>query len=267
LDIIKFKEKCRDIRRIIIKSKHRSKSAHLGSAFSAVELLVYLYYDHLNLDLTKKKPDRDYFILSKAHSSILIYAILFDKGIISKKEIEEVDVDGSYLGDHINSQVEGVEYSLGSLGHGLSVASGIALSSKMNGFNNKTIVLLGDGECNEGMIWEAASFAPVQKLKNLIAIIDYNKLQGFGRTSDFSDMTQFSLRWKSFGWNVREIDGHNFDEIKSALNEIRENPDKPLVIIAHTVKGKGVGFIEDKLEWHYKSLNDEQLQRALDELK
>lgn len=264
---LEFKEKCREIRNLVLTSKYKSKSAHTGTAFSAIEILVYLYYDFLKTDFSKKNPERDFFILSKGHAAAAMYAILYSKGAISKETFDSVDCDGSYLGDHINSEVPGVEYSLGSLGHGLSVASGIALSSKLAKINNKIVVLLGDGECNEGMVWEAASFAPMQKLNNLIAIVDFNKWQGFGRSTDFSDLSKFASRWESFGWNVLEIDGHDFKAIDTALNSKLKNPERPLVIIANTIKGKGVNFMEDTLEWHYKSMNEEQYKEAQKDLK
>jgi transketolase len=267
MDKIEFNEKCKKIRRLILEAKFKAKSSHIGSALSAVELLTYLYYDFLNIDFSKQKQDRDFFILSKAHSSSLLYAILLEKKVISKDYFDGMDTNGSFLGDHINSSVPGVEYSLGSLGHGLSVAAGIALSSKMNRYKNKIVVLLGDGECNEGMIWEAASFIPIHNLNNLIAIVDYNKLQGFGRADEFSDMTLFEERWKTFGWRTISINGHNYDEIKSAFAISNELTNKPLLIIANTVKGKGVSFMENKMEWHYYSMNEEQFKNALEGLK
>jgi len=252
------------IRKHILKMTLYSKSSHIGSALSIVEILVVLYYYMLNIDQNDpKNKERNKFILSKAHGSAALYATLAEKGIIPFDYLEKYYVDGGILPGHLDSSVHGIEYSTGSLGHGFPVAIGMAIANLRSSNSGRIFVIIGDGECNEGSVWEGIMLASHLKLTNLTAILDYNKIQSFGRTNDVINQEPIIERWKSFGWDVFEVDGHNFTDLINAFNQPNS---KPKVIIAHTVKGKGISFMEDKLEWHYKSPNQEQYDLAIREL-
>lgn len=258
----------KNIRKNILKMVTVSKSSHIGSALSIVEILVVLYFRILNIDPQfPGKEDRDRFILSKGHACTALYATLAQRGFFSDKILDTFCLDAGVLPGHATMHcVPGVEVSTGSLGHGLSMGVGMAIAAKHDNRNYKVFVLMSDGECDEGSVWEAAMFAAHHKLDNLIAIIDYNKLQAFGRVEDVLSLEPFKDKWTAFGWAVKEIDGHNFSEIEGALARVPFIKNKPSVIIAHTVKGKGVSFMENQLAWHYKSPNKEQLEVALKEL-
>ena len=253
------------VRKHVLKMTLYSKSSHIGAAFSIVEILIALYFLVLNVD--PKNPsvkDRDKFILSKAHGSAALYAVLAEKGFFPISTLEKYFIDEGILPGHLDkTSVPGIEFSIGALGHGFSVAIGMALANQRRSNNGKVFVLLGDGECNEGTIWEGAMLAAHLKLDNLTAIVDYNKIQSFGRTNEVINQEPVVDKWKSFGWDVTETDGHNFEKI---MESFRSSHKKPKMIIAHTVKGKGISFMEDKLEWHYKSPNEHQYKQALDEL-
>lgn len=203
----------------------------------------------------------DRFILSKGHAAAALYATLYECGFIGQEHIDNYCKNGALLGGHCTANVPGVEVSTGSLGHGLSIGCGMAIAGKGK---YKVYVLMSDGECDEGSMWEAALFAAHHRLDNLTVIIDYNKIQSFGRTKDVLDLEPFGDKWKAFGWSVWECDGHNFDDIEMAL--VTSSLGKPKCIIAHTVKGRGVSFMEDKLEWHYKTPTKEQVEESLVEL-
>jgi transketolase len=243
-----------------------AQSSHIGAAYSIVEILVTLYLKILRVDpKNPKKPDRDKFILSKAHGSTALYAILAEVGFFPLEYLEKYYVDNGILPGHLDKEAApGIEYSLGSLGHGLSVGVGMAIANKQTGNPGRIFVLLSDGECNEGSVWEAIMLASHLKLTNLTAIIDYNKIQSFGRTNEVINQEPISDRWHAFGWEVIQVDGHNHQDLLKAF-ELPQT--KPKVIIAHTVKGKGVSFMEDTLDWHYKSPNKEQYEQALHELE
>src|SRR3989338_9215813 len=261
-------QQARQIRKKILQMHHRANSSHVGSALSCLDLLVALYFDILKIDPQHPAaPERDRFILSKGHAARVLYATLAAKGFFSPAILDGYCQDNGQLPGHVTrGYVSGVEASTGSLGHGLAMGVGMALAARFDKLDYKTFVLLSDGECDEGSTWEAALLAAHKKLSNLVAIIDYNKIQSFGRTQDVINLEPFKDKWASFGWSVKEINGHNFDEIRSTFKTILFAPDKPSVVIAHTVKGKGVSFMEDKLEWHYKAPNREQLEAALKEL-
>ncbi len=254
-----------NIRKAVIRMTHRSRSSHIGSCLSTCEILYTLYFKVLNIDpLQPDKPERDKFILSKGHGSAALYATLAERGFFQKDVLEKFYVDAGVLPGHLDmTVVPGIEASAGSLGHGLSIAVGMAIANRSTGNPGRIFVLLGDGECNEGSVWEAIMLAATLRLNNLTAIVDHNKLQGFGRTHEVIDQTNMAERWKVFGWNALEVDGHNIARLESALHQPHEIPK---VVIAHTTKGKGVCFMEDRLEWHYKSPNDEQCNAALDEV-
>lgn len=233
--------KAKTIRKHIIQMSFNAKSAHMGGSLSCVELLVALYFKIMRIFSDKPdSPDRDRLIFSKAHDAKALYATLAERGFFDTSVLEGYEQNGGLLPGHCVRQcVPGIEISAGGLGHGLPIASGIAYSGKLDHKNYRVFTIISDGECDEGSIWEAALFAGQHRLDNLIAIIDYNKLQGFGFTKDILDLEPFTDKWKSFRWAVKEIDGHNFSEIIPALSTIPIELNKPSVFIAHTIKGYG----------------------------
>jgi len=241
-----------------------SKSSHIGSCFSCIEILYSLYFRFLSVfPDNPKNEQRDIFILSKAHASAALYAILAKKGFFSKSYLDFYYTDDGKLPGHLDKgTVPGIEVSAGSLGHGLSIGAGMAFGYKNQKKTNRIVVLVGDGECNEGSIWEAIMFASACALDNLTLIVDHNNLQGFG--SNVLKLNNLSERLKSFGWESYDSDGHDIEGLIKILNYPQR---LPKAIVAHTIKGKGISFMENKLEWHYKSPNDEQFKQALFELK
>ena len=260
----------KEIKQFILNVAYQSQAHHLGSFFSAIDLLTVLYFRNLKINLKKLKDhNRDRFILSKGHAGLAFYSVLAKRGFFSEKElINNYGRDGGKLGVHPDKDaLSGIEVTTGSLGHGLSIGAGLALAAKIDKLTYRTFVMLGDGECNEGSIWEAIMFSSQHKLDNLVVILDYNHLQGFGRTEEVINLSPMADKWQVFGWQVKQIDGHNFKEIISAFDAIPFKKNKPSVIIANTIKGKGISFLEDKLESHYKKINKEELEIALKELK
>lgn len=244
---------------------HYSRSSHVGSCLSIVDILTVLYFKVMNVDpADPSKKDRDRFILSKGHGSAALYATLAEKGFFSKELLEKFYIDGGVLPGHLDKDsVPGIEVSSGSLGHGLSIGVGMSIANRQEKSPAQVFVLLGDGECNEGSVWEAAMLAATLKLGNLTAIVDFNKLQGFGRTNDVIDQSNLAERWRSFGWESYEVDGHDQEELEAVLLLPHSGPK---AVIAHTIKGKGVSFMENRLEWHYKSPDSAQLSCAVGEL-
>lgn len=263
-----FKQRARAIRERILHMVHRGKSSHVGTALSVVEILTVLYFEIMNVDPSRPDdPDRDRFILSKGHGCTAQYATLCERGFFDEKILETYYLDGGALPGHAtHATVPGVETSTGSLGHGLSLAVGMAYAAKLDKKAYRTFVVLGDGECNEGSVWEAAMAAAHWKLDNLVVIVDHNKLQGCGAPENVMGLEPFAAKWEAFGWNAREIDGHDPAALALALKNIPLVPGRPSVLIAHTIKGKGVSYMEGKVEWHYKSPDDAQLQVARGEL-
>ncbi len=257
------------IRAHVLRMVHRSNSSHVGSSLSIADLLAVLYSGVLRVDPSKPDwPDRDRFILSKGHAAAAIYAALAECGFFPREWLDEYCEDGSKLAGHVTHHgVPGIEVSTGSLGHGLPIGCGMALVGKREHKSYRIFVLLSDGECDEGSNWEAALFAPQHHLDNLTVIIDYNKIQSFGTVKEVLDLEPFVDKWKSFRWAVREVDGHHCRKIEQLLRAVPFEPKKPSCIIAHTVKGKGVSFMENQLAWHYKSPNADQLKLALSELE
>lgn len=246
------------IRKSIIQITHQTNSAHVGSNLSVVEILAcaYLYFTNCNL----KSCD---VVLSKGHAALSQYVILSKLGLLPDFNMENFCLDGSFFG-YSNSKASAlIPLSTGSLGHGLPFATGIAYAKQKNNLSCKTIVVMSDGECNEGTTWESALFAAHNKLKNLCVIIDRNKIQSFGSTEEVMNLEPFVDKWTANNWRTSEIDGHDTQQI---LNAIQENSNRPHCIIAHTIKGKGVSFMENKLLWHYKSPNVNQIEQALKEL-
>jgi transketolase len=239
----------------------------VGTSLSIVDLLTVLYWRILRVDPTRPEwPDRDRFILSKGHGCAAVYVTLAKRGFFPEKWLETYCENGSRFTGHISHDVPGVEVSTGSLGHGLCVGCGMALAGKRDNRPYRIFVLLSDGECDEGSTWEAALFAPHHKLDNLIAIVDYNKIQNFGNVKEILDLEPLADKWRTFGWEVREIDGHDFTQIERELLSVPFKSGRPSCIVAHTIKGKGVSFMENKLLWHYKPPDDKQLHQALVEL-
>jgi transketolase len=259
----------RALRAHALRMVHHANASHIGTCLSMADLLAVLYGAALRVRPEQPEwPGRDRFILSKGHGAAILYATLAERGYFPTEWLARYCDDGARLAGHVTHHgVPGVEHSTGSLGHGLSVGCGMALAGKAEGADHHVVVLLSDGELDEGSNWEAILFAPHHRLDNLIAIVDYNKIQSFGSVEQVLRLEPLAAKWRAFGWSVREIDGHDHTQIATALREAPTEPGRPTVIIAHTVKGKGVSFMEGELAWHYRSPNDEQLALALAEVE
>ena len=256
------------LRYSIIKMSNSTNSPHLGSSLSCIDIVTTLYECVLKIDPKNSKWDqRDRFILSKGHAASSLYVALEYKKIISKKDLESYTKKNSLLEEHPSPKLNGVEAATGSLGHGLSIGCGMALSAKIKKKNFMTYVLMSDGECNEGSVWEAALFAPAKKLNKLCALVDYNKWQATGKSVDILELGSLKKKFKNFGWNVVEIDGHNHDEIYNACISAKNETKKPTMIIANTIKGKGISFMENDNNWHYRIPNNDEVLMAKKELK
>lgn len=258
----------RNIRKNIVTMIHGSKSGHPGGSLSAVEILTALYFDEMNVDpRNPKMEDRDRFVLSKGHAAPVLYSTLAEKGYFDKKELDSLRKIGAMLQGHPDMKgTPGIEMSTGSLGQGFSVACGMAMASKLDNAPWRVYALLGDGEVQEGIVWEAAMSAAHYKLDNLVAFLDYNGLQIDGEVEKVMNIGPIMDKFKSFGWNVIEIDGHDFDQIFAALDMAKDTVGKPTMIIAKTVKGKGVSFMENNASWHGTAPSDADLEKALAEL-
>ena len=243
-------------------------SSHIASIFSIADILACLYGELLNINpKNANDPNRDRFILSKGHAGAGVYAALAETGFIDLEILKTHYQNGSSLSGHVSHKnISGVELSTGSLGHGLSVGVGLALSAKMDDRKNNIVVLLSDGECDEGSNWEAIMFASHHQLNNIICIVDYNKLQSLDSIANTLDLEPFADKWISFGWNVIEIDGHSIDELISNYKFASKSVTKPTCIIAHTIKGKGVSFFENNVLWHYRSAQGVEYEKAKKEL-
>lgn len=247
---------------------HAAKSSHVGSGFSIADILAVLYADVLRLEPgDPAHPGRDRVIISKGHAAAAVYACLANAGIFPRDMLATYGQPGSPLMAHVSHKVDGVEFSTGALGHGLPFGVGKALVGKRLGKEWRVYVLLSDGEMDEGSNWEALMFAAHARLDNLVAIVDYNKLQSLGSTESTLGLEPLVDKIKAFNWNVIEVDGHDHAVLKQAFAKAAENVGRPTLILAHTVKGKGVSFMENSVEWHYKSPNDEQLEIALREVE
>ena len=263
-------EIARTIRIRTVQTSAEARIPHLGSCLSCVELLTVLYWKELKINT--KIPDfedRDRFILSKGHGAPVLFQVLAERGFFPVERLDEFGQPGSVFHEHPPKPgyIPGVEAATGSLGHGLPMALGMAIAQRIKGSKGRSYALLSDGECNEGSIWEAAMMAAGQSVDHLTAIIDYNKWQATGRSKEVLALEPLAAKWESFGWHTQEINGHNIDEICSALNHARTEKDKPSMIIAHTVKGKGISFMEDDNNWHYRTPNAEELAAALEQLQ
>ena len=259
----------RQIRVDSLKMTFKAASGHPGGSMSEADLLAALYFGGwLRVDpKNPKAADRDRFILSKGHCCPGLYSALSQKGFFPREELWNFRKVGHLLQGHSDLKVPGVDMSAGSLGMGLSFGNGAALMGRLDGKDYRVYVMLGDGECQEGNIWEGAMTSANQKIDNLCAIVDYNKIQIEGFVKDIKNPEPFADKWEAFGWNAIEIDGHDFGEISAALREARETKGMPTVIIAHTLKGKGVSFTENKNEYHGRALTEDEMKRAMAELK
>ncbi|WP_455047958.1 transketolase [Mogibacterium diversum] len=261
-------EKARRIRINALKAIHAAKSGHPGGSLSSADILATLYFGELNIDPKKPKmADRDKFVLSKGHAVPALYAALGERGFYEVSEMMTLRQVGSKFQGHPNMRkVPGIEMSTGSLGQGFSAAVGMAVAGKIDKNPGRVYVLTGDGELQEGIVWEAAMQASHRKLDNLVAIVDLNGLQIDGKVSDVKCVCPVDEKFRSFGWNVINVDGHNFEELTTAFKEAKSSKGVPTAIIAHTHKGKGVSFMEDNAGWHGKAPSDEELAAAIEEL-
>ena len=255
------------IRRNVWRALRAGGSGHMGGSLSAADLLAALYFRHLRVRPREPDwPDRDRFVLSKGHANAALGAALVQAGFCDEDLLDRFYAYESPFGMHPDIELAGVEMSTGGLGHGLSVGLGMALGARVQGKDFRTVVMIGDGELQEGSNWEAAMAAVHHRVSELAVIVDYNKVQQSGHVSDMLALEPLAGKWTSFGWAVREIDGHDMDEIVTALDELPYGPDRPSVILAHTIKGKGVSFAEDTHLWHNNMVPDEVYHRAMAEL-
>ena len=262
---MKIEEVASCLRLDIIKMSNKAKAPHLASSLSCIDIIITLYEKVLKIfPNNPKNPIRDRFILSKGHAATSLYVTLAHKGFFPKKKLLDYTKKNSFLEEHPNQNIKGVETATGSLGHGLPVGCGMALSGKINKLKYKTVVLLGDGECNEGTIWESAMFASTKNLDNLFVIIDQNGWQGIGKTKDILNVNSFKRKWNSFGWNSYEINGHDYKKIEKVF-KLKKNG-KPTAIIAKTIKGKGISFMENDNNWHYRIPTIAEVQLSKKEL-
>lgn len=256
------------LRHHVLNMTHKAKSSHVGTCMSMIELLAVLYTHILRVDPEHPGwPDRDRFILSKGHGAAALYAILAESGFFPLEWLETFYQNGSRLAGHVTYRgIPGIEFATGSLGHGLSVATGMALVAKREQKDYRVFVMLSDGECDEGSTWEPVLFAGHHHLENLTVIVDYNHIQSLGTVPEVLDLEPFADKWRSWNWAVREIDGHDCDAIKSTLQNLPFEAGRPNCLIAHTVKGKGVSFMENKLLWHYRSPQGSEYEAAVKEI-
>ncbi len=258
--------KAKEIRRIIIKESYRAHVGHIGSALSIADILAAVYFGRNPIRFSQK-PDQDYFVLSKGHAALALYAVLNLLGKISDEDLERYCADDTYLGVHPNYHVSGIDFSTGSLGQGFSFGVGTALAAKMKKNTSRTFAVISDGECDEGSVWESMMFAAQHQLSNLILIIDNNGQQALGYTRDVLDISPLAEKWKSFGWDVHEADGNNGNVINEILENLNYKEGKPHVIVAHTIFGKGVSYMENRIKWHYWPMNEDEYHLAMKEIE
>lgn len=258
----------RKLRYRIVRTSHLSQTPHLGSCLSCVDLLVYLYWRALKIDPHRPRdPARDRFILSKGHGAPALFQVLAERGYFPIADLDHYGEDGSVFGEHppAPGHLPGIEAATGSLGHGLPMALGMALAARISGQSYSVYAVLSDGECNEGSVWEAAMLAAAQRTSNLTVAIDYNKWQATGRSNEILALAPLADKWRAFGWSVVEIDGHDFHAMSRAFQPITGDS-RPRAIIAHTVKGRGISFMEDDNNWHYRIPSADDVARAAREL-
>jgi transketolase len=256
------------LRKHIVRMVRASKTGHLGGSCSCADIVAALYFSEMNVDSSNPtKPDRDRLILSKGHSALAQYAALAELGYFPLDELDRIKRIGAVLQGHPDlTRTPGIEANTGSLGQGLSIANGMALAARLDGMQYRIYVIIGDGEIDEGQVWEAAMFAAFHKLDLVVAILDKNGIQGMGFTKDSLDTTPLGDKWRSFGWNVIEINGHDMEQVLSALDQAKHCNGKPTIIIAETVKGKGISFAENSVGYHNVAITQEQYDTAIREL-
>ncbi len=254
------------IRKIILDQAKRANVGHIGSALSIADIVVALYANVLNVS-DPCDSDRDRFVLSKGHAALAVYAALFLKGWITEESLNTYCEDGSVLGVHPEHLLKGIDFSTGSLGHGLLMGTGAALAAHLERSSRRTFVLISDAECNEGSIWEAVMFAAHHRLSNLITIVDLNGQQALGYTRQVLNMSSMAERWKAFGWNVKDVDGHNVSQMIDTMANFDTKSGSPHILIAHTVFGKGVSYMENQIKWHYLPMSDAEYQQAVNEIE
>jgi transketolase len=257
----------RHVRGTVVGMSHDAQTAHLGSSLSVVDILVAAYWGVLQLDpRALDAPDRDRFVLSKGHAASALYAVLARWGAFAPELLDTFSRDGGRLGEHPTRATPGVEAATGSLGHGLSLGVGMALAGRIQKRRFRVYAVLSDGECNEGSVWEAALMAAAHKLDNLVAIIDYNKWQATDRSDQVMALAPLRAKWHSFGWTAHEVDGHDVNALSKLMRHVPDGTGKPVAIIAHTIKGKGVLFLEDDNNWHYRAPTAAEVEQAYAEL-
>ena len=267
MDNLQLKKYANEVRKGIVTSTHAAKAGHPGGSLSAADVFTYLYFEEMNIDpKNPEKADRDRFVLSKGHTAPGLYAALANRGYFPVEDLTTLRKLGSYLQGHPNMHIPGVDMASGSLGQGISAAVGMALGAKLDGKDYRVYTLLGDGEIQEGQVWEAAMFAGFRKLDNLVVIVDNNGLQIDGPVDKVCSPYPIADKFKAFNFNVVEIDAHDFDQIRSAFKNARETKGMPTCIVLHSVKGKGVSFMENNADWHGKAPNDEEYAKAMEDL-
>lgn len=253
------------IRRTVIEQSKRANVGHIGSSLSIADILAVLFSGPL-AGVDHGDPDRDRFVLSKGHAALALYGALHATGRISREALDTYCDDGSLLAGHPEHVFSDIDFSTGSLGHGLSVATGAALAARLQGSSRRVFAVLSDAECNEGSVWEAAMFAAHHGLSNLVAIVDVNGQQALGYTRDVLDLEPLADRWRAFGWDVHEVDGHDLEAMASALGQTADRDSGPRILLARTVFGKGVSFMERRIEWHYLPMSEEEYTIATAQL-
>jgi transketolase len=256
----------KQIRRIILEQSMRARVGHIGSALSIADIIAVLYGDLLRVR-DPRDPDRDRFVLSKGHAALAFYAALHLKGWLTRQELDTYCGDGSFLGVHPEYGLRGVDFGTGSLGHGMSLAAGAALAARLQRSARRAFVLVSDAECNEGSLWEAIMFAAHHKLSNLVAIVDCNGQQALGYTEQVLSLKPLAARWRAFGWDVHEVDGHDTAGLRETMTRLDVAAGPPHVLIARTVFGKGVSYMENKIKWHYWPMSDPEYRQALQEVE
>lgn len=264
-----LEKKAFELRNLCLDTTYWAGSAHIGGGMSVMDMLTILYYKYMKIDVSNPDwEDRDRFILSKGHSGVAYASLLCELGFNDKEQLKTFNLTNSKMGIHLDSnKVVGVDASTGSLGHGLPIAVGTALAARVLGKDYKTYCILGDGECDEGSNWEAAMSAAHFKVDNVITFVDRNKCMIDGRTEDVMALEPFADKWRAFGFVVKEVDGHNFNELSEAIDFALENKGAPVMIIANTIKGEGIDYMEDNYLWHYGAIDDDKYAKAQESLK
>jgi transketolase len=254
-----------EIRKIILTQAKRAHVGHIGSALSIADIIAALYSGAMQIS-APEDADRDRFILSKGHAALALYAALHLRGWLSLETLNSYCCDGTLVGVHPEAELHGVDFSTGSLGQGMSLAAGAALAARLQGSSRRVFCVVSDAECNEGILWEAVMFANHHRLSNLIVIVDMNGQQALGYTRDVLDLSPLAARWRAFGWDAHEVDGHNLAEMDAVIRSFDTNSGAPHVLIARTTFGKGVSFMENQIKWHYLPMSEEEFRQAYQEI-